>query len=62
MSRPRLKWPNDLVWPGDGSAPDRKLAGILAEADWPAGTRPPPAIARPAPTSASAWSSASAST
>ena len=32
---PRLKWPNDLVWPGDGSAPDRKLAGILAEADWP---------------------------
>jgi BirA family transcriptional regulator, biotin operon repressor / biotin---[acetyl-CoA-carboxylase] ligase len=35
---PRLKWPNDLVWPGDGSAPDRKLAGILAEADWPVGT------------------------
>lgn len=34
---PRLKWPNDLVWPGDGSAPDRKLAGVLAEADWPAG-------------------------
>src|SRR3954469_4902533 len=33
---PRIKWPNDLVWPGDGSAPDRKLAGILAEADWPA--------------------------
>ncbi|MCU1351522.1 MAG: birA, biotin-(acetyl-CoA-carboxylase) ligase, partial [Acidimicrobiales bacterium] len=33
---PRLKWPNDLVWPGDGSAPDRKLAGILAELDWPA--------------------------
>jgi BirA family biotin operon repressor/biotin-[acetyl-CoA-carboxylase] ligase len=31
---PRLKWPNDLVWPGDGSVPDRKLAGILAEADW----------------------------
>ena len=30
---PRLKWPNDLVWPGDGSALDRKLAGILAEAD-----------------------------
>ena len=28
---PRLKWPNDLVWPGDGSAPDRKLAGILVE-------------------------------
>lgn len=37
---PRLKWPNDLVWPGDGSAPDRKLAGILAEADWPAGSAP----------------------
>jgi BirA family transcriptional regulator, biotin operon repressor / biotin---[acetyl-CoA-carboxylase] ligase len=33
---PKLKWPNDLVWPGNGSAPDRKLAGILAEADWPA--------------------------
>ena len=33
---PRLKWPNDLVWPGDGSETDRKLAGILAEADWPA--------------------------
>ncbi len=33
---PRLKWPNDLVWPGDGTAPDRKLAGVLAEADWPA--------------------------
>ncbi len=34
---PRLKWPNDLVWPGDGPGPDRKLAGILAEAEWPAG-------------------------
>jgi BirA family biotin operon repressor/biotin-[acetyl-CoA-carboxylase] ligase len=34
---PRLKWPNDLVWPGDGSADDRKLAGILAEADRPGG-------------------------
>jgi BirA family biotin operon repressor/biotin-[acetyl-CoA-carboxylase] ligase len=34
----RLKWPNDLVWPGDGSADDRKLAGILAEVDWPAGS------------------------
>ena len=33
--RPRLKWPNDLVWPGDGSTDDRKLAGILAEAHWP---------------------------
>jgi BirA family biotin operon repressor/biotin-[acetyl-CoA-carboxylase] ligase len=37
---PRLKWPNDLVWPGDGSAADRKLAGVLAEADWPAGSTP----------------------
>jgi BirA family transcriptional regulator, biotin operon repressor / biotin---[acetyl-CoA-carboxylase] ligase len=33
---PRSKWPNDLVWPGDDSMPDRKLAGVLAEADWPA--------------------------
>lgn len=33
-----LKWPNDLVWPGDGSGEDRKVAGILAEADWPAGS------------------------
>jgi BirA family biotin operon repressor/biotin-[acetyl-CoA-carboxylase] ligase len=33
--RPRVKWPNDLVWPGDGSSTDRKLAGILAEAHWP---------------------------
>jgi BirA family biotin operon repressor/biotin-[acetyl-CoA-carboxylase] ligase len=32
----RLKWPNDVVWPGDGSTADRKLAGILAEASWPA--------------------------
>ncbi len=36
---PRLKWPNDLVWPGDGSDPDRKLAGILAEVDWPAASQ-----------------------
>jgi BirA family biotin operon repressor/biotin-[acetyl-CoA-carboxylase] ligase len=35
--QPRLKWPNDLVWPGDGSTPDRKLAGVLAEADWGSG-------------------------
>jgi BirA family transcriptional regulator, biotin operon repressor / biotin---[acetyl-CoA-carboxylase] ligase len=32
---PGLKWPNDLVVAGEGG--DRKLAGILAEADWPAG-------------------------
>ena len=31
---PRLKWPNDLVWPGVGDGSDRKLGGILAEADW----------------------------
>ena len=38
---PRLKWPNDLVVPAsadDRSGPDRKLAGILAEADWPVGS------------------------
>jgi BirA family biotin operon repressor/biotin-[acetyl-CoA-carboxylase] ligase len=34
---PRLKWPNDLVLPGDGTGHDRKVAGILSEADWPAG-------------------------
>ena len=34
---PGLKWPNDLVWPGDGGGNDRKLAGILAESFWPAG-------------------------
>ncbi|MDZ7675236.1 MAG: biotin--[acetyl-CoA-carboxylase] ligase [Acidimicrobiales bacterium] len=34
---PGLKWPNDLVVEaGDGST--RKLAGILAEAEWPAGS------------------------
>lgn len=31
---PGLKWPNDLVVVGEGG--ERKLAGILAEADWPA--------------------------
>jgi BirA family biotin operon repressor/biotin-[acetyl-CoA-carboxylase] ligase len=41
---PGLKWPNDLVAFGDGGnsggrdLTDRKLAGILAEADWPPGT------------------------
>ena len=34
--RPDLKWPNDLVVDGDDGR-TRKLAGILAEADWPAG-------------------------
>ncbi|MGQ0832040.1 MAG: biotin--[acetyl-CoA-carboxylase] ligase, partial [Microthrixaceae bacterium] len=42
---PRLKWPNDLVWPGDGTGPDRKLAGILAEADWPSVSEPPETVA-----------------
>jgi BirA family transcriptional regulator, biotin operon repressor / biotin---[acetyl-CoA-carboxylase] ligase len=32
---PGLKWPNDLMVGGEGG--ERKLAGILAEADWPAG-------------------------
>jgi BirA family transcriptional regulator, biotin operon repressor / biotin---[acetyl-CoA-carboxylase] ligase len=32
-----LKWPNDLVVARRDGA-DRKLAGILAEADWPAGS------------------------
>ncbi len=45
---PRLKWPNDLVWPGDGSADDRKLAGILAEADWPAGSTADSGFRQPA--------------
>src|SRR3546814_3528461 len=46
---PRLKWPNDLVWPGDGSGVDRKLAGILAEADWPAGSTASGGYRAPAP-------------
>ncbi len=32
--RVKIKWPNDLVWPGHGTSDDRKLAGVLAEADW----------------------------
>jgi BirA family biotin operon repressor/biotin-[acetyl-CoA-carboxylase] ligase len=47
---PRLKWPNDLVWPGDGSGPDRKLAGILAEVDWPAGSNIASGWSEPRPT------------
>ena len=46
---PRLKWPNDLVWPGDGSGPDRKLAGILAEVDWPASSQASSGWAEPRP-------------
>jgi BirA family biotin operon repressor/biotin-[acetyl-CoA-carboxylase] ligase len=34
----RLKWPNDLVVAVQGDTDERKLAGILAEADWPAGS------------------------
>ncbi|MEO6988239.1 MAG: biotin--[acetyl-CoA-carboxylase] ligase [Aquihabitans sp.] len=48
--RPGLKWPNDLVWPGDGSAADRKLAGILAEADWPAASNITAGWSEPKPT------------
>lgn len=39
--RPGLKWPNDLVVESTGDAGEtrtRKLAGILAEAEWPAGS------------------------
>lgn len=46
---PRLKWPNDLVWPGDGTSADRKLAGVLAEADWPVEATPSRAHAQPDP-------------
>lgn len=45
-----LKWPNDLVWPGDGTAPDRKVAGILAEADWPAASNIASGWSDPKPT------------
>lgn len=34
---PGIKWPNDLVVAGPDGGPDRKLAGILAEASWPPG-------------------------
>jgi len=46
---PRLKWPNDLVWPGDGSGADRKLAGVLAEVDWPAASHIAAGWAEPRP-------------
>ena len=42
----RLKWPNDLVVAVDGT--DRKLAGILAEADWPAASNISAGYAAPA--------------
>ena len=45
---PGLKWPNDLVVEGaDGST--RKLAGILAEAEWPAGSHIAAGYREPAP-------------
>jgi BirA family biotin operon repressor/biotin-[acetyl-CoA-carboxylase] ligase len=47
---PRLKWPNDLVWPGDGTGPDRKVAGILAEVDWPASSNIAAGWSEPRPT------------
>lgn len=47
---PGLKWPNDLVWPGDGSMADRKLAGILAEVDWPASSHIASGWREPRPT------------
>lgn len=34
--RPGVKWPNDLVVETEGRT--RKLAGVLAEVDWPAGS------------------------
>lgn len=42
-----LKWPNDLVVATDTG--DRKLAGILAEADWPAGSTASGGYRPPAP-------------
>jgi BirA family biotin operon repressor/biotin-[acetyl-CoA-carboxylase] ligase len=42
-----LKWPNDLVVATDQG--DRKLAGILAEADWPAGSAISGGYRAPAP-------------
>ncbi len=45
--RAGLKWPNDLVAVGGGE--ERKLAGILAEADWPTGTTMSGGYRPPAP-------------
>lgn len=47
-----LKWPNDLVIETaepDGSVRTRKLAGILAEAEWPAGANIAAGYREPAP-------------
>ena len=45
--RAGLKWPNDLVAVSGGE--ERKLAGILAEADWPTGTTMSGGYRPPAP-------------
>lgn len=42
-----LKWPNDLVVETDGRT--RKLAGILAESEWPAGSHIAAGYREPAP-------------
>jgi len=50
--RAGLKWPNDLVIEdvaADGSVRTRKLAGILAEAEWPAGSHIAAGYREPAP-------------
>lgn len=50
--RPGLKWPNDLVVEAtdpDGVVRTRKLAGILAEAEWPAGANIAAGYRTPAP-------------
>jgi BirA family biotin operon repressor/biotin-[acetyl-CoA-carboxylase] ligase len=46
---PGLKWPNDLVLAGVDGGTDRKLGGILAEADWPAGSDVAAGYRRPSP-------------
>jgi BirA family transcriptional regulator, biotin operon repressor / biotin---[acetyl-CoA-carboxylase] ligase len=48
---PGLKWPNDLVLGGgeDAGGANRKLAGILAEADWPAAVTESSGWREPAP-------------
>ncbi len=45
---PGLKWPNDLVVEDD-TGRTRKLAGILAEAEWPAGSNIAAGYRAPAP-------------
>jgi len=50
--RAGLKWPNDLVVETegpDGEVRTRKLAGILAEAEWPAGSHIAAGYREPAP-------------